>query len=58
MTNFSDFYNQFNASSSVTDSYVIAEIGNNYGGDINLAIKMIEAAASAGVSCVKFQKRY
>jgi N-acetylneuraminate synthase len=38
-------------------TYIIAEIGINHNGDIDLAKKMIEAAAHAGVDAVKFQKR-
>ena len=34
---------------------IIAEVGANHGGDIELAIKMIEAAAQAGADWVKFQ---
>lgn len=37
--------------------YVIAEIGINHNGDINLAEKLIEVAAAAGCDAVKFQKR-
>lgn len=37
--------------------YVIAEIGINHNGDIDLAKKMIDAAHSAGCTAVKFQKR-
>lgn len=37
--------------------YIIAEIGINHNGDIETALKMIEAAKEAGASCVKFQKR-
>ncbi len=37
--------------------FVIAEIGINHNGDINLAKKMIDAAAAAGCQAVKFQKR-
>ena len=37
--------------------FVIAEIGINHNGDIELAKKLIEAAADAGCDAVKFQKR-
>lgn len=37
--------------------YVIAEIGNNHGGDVDRAVKLVEMAAAAGVSAVKFQIR-
>ena len=37
--------------------YVIAEIGINHNGDINLALNMIKQAHRAGAHCVKFQKR-
>lgn len=37
--------------------YVIAEIGINHNGDINLAEKLIEVAVAAGCDAVKFQKR-
>lgn len=35
--------------------YVIAEIGSNHNRDYDLALRMIDAAASAGVDAVKFQ---
>jgi N,N'-diacetyllegionaminate synthase len=35
--------------------FIIAEIGNNHEGDIQLAQEMIHAAAEAGVQAVKFQ---
>jgi N-acetylneuraminate synthase len=38
-------------------TYVVAEIGINHNGDLELAKKMIEAAHHAGVDAVKFQKR-
>ncbi|NOY98961.1 MAG: N-acetylneuraminate synthase [Chloroflexi bacterium] len=38
-------------------AYIIAEIGINHNGDIDVAKKMIDAAVLAGVDAVKFQKR-
>lgn len=38
-------------------SFIIAEIGNNHNGSIDLAIQLIDAAAEAGVDCAKFQMR-
>jgi N-acetylneuraminate synthase len=38
-------------------TYVIAEIGINHNGSIDLAKKLIDAAALAGCDAVKFQKR-
>ncbi len=38
-------------------AYVIAEIGINHNGDVELAKKMIDAAVAANVDAVKFQKR-
>jgi N,N'-diacetyllegionaminate synthase len=35
--------------------FIIAEIGNNHEGDLNVALKMIESAAEAGADAVKFQ---
>lgn len=37
--------------------YVIAEIGLNHNGDVELARKLIDVAAEAGAQAVKFQKR-
>jgi N-acetylneuraminate synthase len=37
--------------------YVIAEIGINHNGDINLARKLVDAAVAAKCNAVKFQKR-
>jgi len=39
------------------DIYIIAEIGINHNGDINLAKKLIDVAKIAGCDAVKFQKR-
>lgn len=37
--------------------FVIAEIGINHNGDVEIAKKLIDAAADAGADAVKFQKR-
>jgi N-acetylneuraminate synthase len=37
--------------------FIIAEIGNNHQGDVNLAKKMVDLAVEAQVDCVKFQMR-
>jgi len=37
--------------------YIIAEIGINHQGDIEIAKKLIDAAVQAGANAVKFQKR-
>lgn len=37
--------------------FVIAEIGINHNGDLNIAKKLIDTAKSAGCDAVKFQKR-
>lgn len=39
-------------------SYIIAEIGINHNGNIELAKDMIDMAEECGVDCVKFQKRH
>lgn len=39
------------------NTFVIAEIGINHNGDLNLAKKLIDGAAVAGCDAVKFQKR-
>jgi N-acetylneuraminate synthase len=38
-------------------TYIVAEIGINHNGDVELAQKMIDAAVHAGVDAVKLQKR-
>lgn len=38
-------------------AYVVAEIGINHNGDLDIAKRMIKAAREAGVDAVKFQKR-
>jgi N-acetylneuraminate synthase len=37
--------------------YIVAEIGINHNGDIDIAKKLIDVAISAGCNAVKFQKR-
>ncbi len=41
----------------VRKPYIIAEIGINHNGDVNLARQMIDAAQRCGAHAVKFQKR-
>ena len=36
---------------------IIAEIGINHNGDMNICKKLIDVAADSGANCVKFQKR-
>lgn len=38
--------------------YIIAEIGQNHNGNMDLAKQLISIAAESGVNAVKFQKRY
>ena len=38
-------------------TYVVAEVGINHNGDLDIARHLIDAAAHAGVDAVKFQKR-
>lgn len=38
-------------------AYLVAELGSNHQGDLDLALQMIDAAASSGANAVKFQKR-
>ena len=37
--------------------FIIAEIGINHNGDVEIAKKLIDVAKEAGVDAVKFQKR-
>lgn len=48
----SDFFRSLNNSKT---PYIIAEIGSNHNGDIELAKKTIKAAKDCGCHCVKFQ---
>ena len=38
-------------------TFIIAEIGNNHNGDIQLAKRLVEKAVDAGADCAKFQMR-
>ena len=38
-------------------TFIVAEIGINHNGSLEIAKKLIDVAASAGVDAVKFQKR-
>ncbi len=51
-----DVYNKIVGRGQPT--FVIAEIGNNHNGNLELAKKTIMAAAFAGADAVKFQKRF
>lgn len=46
---------KFNEVKEYGRPYVIAEIGANHNGDMDLAIKMIDSAKKCGADCVKFQ---
>ena len=50
-------FSQFFESSSKDQSYVIAEIGNNHQGSLQIAAEMIKSAHLSGANCVKFQRR-
>jgi len=39
----------------MSDTYIIAEVGNNHNGSSNRAFELIDAALSTGVNAVKFQ---
>lgn len=43
--------------SKKSNSFIIAEIGNNHNGDIDLAKKLARLAKESGADCVKFQMR-
>ena len=50
----SDFFNQIN---NMDEPYLIAEIGINHNGDLDIAKKLIDATNACGWHCAKFQKR-
>tara|TARA_R110001599_G_scaffold60939_3_gene169268 strand:+ start:35972 stop:38221 length:2250 start_codon:yes stop_codon:yes gene_type:complete len=45
------------AISEKSPTFIIAEIGNNHNGSLQLAKKLIDLAIEAGADCVKFQMR-
>ena len=49
--------NFINNIKNMRGAYLIAEIGINHNGDINIAKKLIDAANACGWHCAKFQKR-
>lgn len=42
---------------STAPAFIIAEIGNNHNGSLDLAKKLIDEAVAAGANCAKFQLR-
>ncbi|MCI8550423.1 MAG: N-acetylneuraminate synthase [Lachnospiraceae bacterium] len=46
---------RFNEIKEYGQPYIIAEIGSNHNGDMELAKKLIDAAKASGADCVKFQ---
>ena len=52
----SNLFNELKNNKRV-DPYLIAEIGINHNGDINIAKKLIDASNACNWDCVKFQKR-
>ena len=52
----SNLFNELKNNKRV-DPYLIAEIGINHNGDINIAKKLIDASNACDWDCVKFQKR-
>jgi len=47
------FYNR--EIQNFSEPYIIAEIGSNHNGELNLAKEMIDVAKEKGADCVKFQ---
>ncbi len=39
-------------------SFIVAEIGNNHNGSVDVAKRLVDAAVEAGASCAKFQMRH
>ena len=37
--------------------FIVAEIGNNHNGSLDMAMRLVDAAVDAGASCAKFQLR-
>jgi len=53
----SGFYVKGRKISDISPSFIIAEIGNNHQGEVDLAKELIDHAVAAKVDCVKFQMR-
>ena len=48
---------EFKLKTIMKKTYIIAEIGINHQGDLNIAKRLIDIAAASGCDAVKFQKR-
>jgi N-acetylneuraminate synthase len=57
MLNAADSFQILNAKAENPDVFIIAEIGINHNGNVDIAKKLIDHAVSAGCDAVKFQKR-
>jgi sialic acid synthase SpsE/sugar phosphate isomerase/epimerase len=44
--------------SADSPTFVIAEIGNNHNGSVDLARRLVDASVEAGANCAKFQMRH
>jgi sialic acid synthase SpsE/sugar phosphate isomerase/epimerase len=54
---FNEFRFETKTISNDSPTFIIAEIGNNHNGDLNLAKKLVDLAVASGADCAKFQMR-
>jgi len=58
---YSRFHNEFAINSRLitetSEPFIIAEIGNNHQGELEIAKRLIDVVAQSGAECVKFQMR-